>query len=623
MISKYKKIEETNSSLSSSEESSEGEFNGRHTKTGETSSQRHPFGNNDGSFPKLVARPVNYGMGKMREVVFPEETAAGLVNNYINQYSNFKFSDISKYSLLRLNKQGRDISYSEILKRLLKIGLILKPGPILNRFNRHDIILPMFEVGNFNMSDRFGWFCWNDGIKQIFDKITQSFRIMQLLEKICHQKIEKFECKPVVTFNHVNSFKQQKSVANKQQGYQVNITHDGPHNLTNIQRMQRKQMALTFVDNKMVEDKKLVLNCLKHYEAVWLIMSFDFHPCKAYAYMLFEAILNHALSTKTKLGSEEFDHNPLKGFILNHLSRSFGILAGSLELLLPHATEITKAFEINLRLDERLSSLLSLYKSVAPHLVINEFGEYSDLQREVDGYRQRSTQKPSLRLETKEHSLSLEQRNAIEANKAQSKETAQKLVQARKEAELEREKKATEKDKRLKDRNQERAEKIVEKAKQEEAQREEIETKKRRELQIKFHDLPSERLVDELINCLNAHNTIIYNVIFSKHGNNNVINDQQVTNLADQFKDLLIAYSIGCAIDFYNEVIARIHRRHDSDTGDLLPSHYIDILRTCFIIFGLFPKGWEPKTREDFDAMEKFLQRKVDAHYLKMGSYDK
>lgn len=66
-----------------------------------------------------------------------------------------------------------------------------------------------------------------------------------------------------------------------------------------------------------------------------------------------------------------------------------------------------------------------------------------------------------------------------------------------------------------------------------------------------------------------------------------------------------------CGQNLLNNLLARIHHRHDSDKGDLFPRDYLSILRACFIIFGVFPKNWKPKTREDFDAIEKYHKRQL------------
>jgi hypothetical protein len=395
MISKFK-VNSSDSSVSSSEERSESQFNGRHVENSESMLQRADFADSSSEedvSPKLLARLAEIeATGIQKVICFKQHTEAELVKGYADAYSSGEFGNISLYALMRLGSRDSTGTIhgllTHIYNRLLKIGFILKPGLILSQFpmeKQNSIILPMFEIGSFDMVDHFGWFCRNDEIAQKFNKIMQSFRMMQSLEEICYQKIEKFDYNPVVNFGHISSFRNQPNKLKNTPNI-LNVAHTEPHRLEQKERMQEKQKALSYAHNKNAEDKKDVLACLKHYESVWVLISMNLHPCKANAYMLFEALLNHTLDTLRDLGQDKFDKNTYKSFIISHLSRSFNVLAQTLELLLPYAMEITKSFDIDLNSDDKLLSVFNIKKGMESRLANDEFQEYIDLQKEVDGF---------------------------------------------------------------------------------------------------------------------------------------------------------------------------------------------------------------------------------------------
>lgn len=175
------------------------------------------------------------------------------------------------------------------------------------------------------------------------------------------------------------------------------------------------------------------------------------------------------------------------------------------------------------------------------------------------------------------------------------------------------------KEKNLQDRKATQAKELTAAHKQELLAQEELKTKERLEAQGKVHDLPSPEFVQtQLIGKLRGHHLIAFQMLFAQIDNDRIMNDQRVLDLAGHFMNSLVQNNIGCAKDFMNNVKVRIHRRHDTDDGDLLPKNYVDILRTVFVIFGIFPKDWNPETKGtqgDRDAMEKYRTRVADAAY--------
>jgi hypothetical protein len=74
---------------------------------------------------------------------------------------------------------------------------------------------------------------------------------------------------------------------------------------------------------------------------------------------------------------------------------------------------------------------------------------------------------------------------------------------------------------------------------------------------------------------------------------------RHVMTLTESIRNKINALRPGLGDRFRRMVESRGHYAHLSDTGDLLPRHYVDILRIAFILFGLVPEGWEGCSRED------------------------
>jgi len=417
------------------------------------------------------------------------------------------------------------------------------------------IDLPMFEAGNFNMVDDFGWLCRNSEIEQKFGRITQGARILLLIEDIFRQKIEQFDCIPDFAID------------------------------------MNKADTLDWLDGR----KKL-----------WTMLSPDvFYLSKVQVYMLFELILQHTSDIWDILNNCYSKKS--KDSQVDHLERSFRISIGFLELLWPYAIEITKAFGIDLQLDKQLLLMRVKGKQMVSRLSIDEYQEYQDLEQEVAEMARKRAEEE-------------ERQKQIEINKAISTQRAKDLQAAREQAEIERRTRGKEKVKERRNHKANIAQTVANKHKEEVVKKQEAKTKARLESQYKIHDLPSEDFVQNtIIANLSADDVLVMETVFGELDYDYTISHKNAVNLAKNIKKVLDDHNIGCAKDFYNNLIARIHYVHDPDKGDLLPRHYVDILRACFVIFRIWFKGWSPKTKEDFDAMEKCLQRQADAFHAKMS----
>lgn len=106
-----------------------------------------------------------------------------------------------------------------------------------------------------------------------------------------------------------------------------------------------------------------------------------------------------------------------------------------------------------------------------------------------------------------------------------------------------------------------------------------------------------------------------FNILFGIDDNNHTITPTKLLELAKHIKNALDENNVSCGKDQYCALEKHIHENHSTDKGKLLPKHYVVILRTFFIIFGIFPKNWEPETKEDFIAMEKYYRRLLHRFY--------
>lgn len=132
--------------------------------------------------------------------------------------------------------------------------------------------------------------------------------------------------------------------------------------------------------------------------------------------------------------------------------------------------------------------------------------------------------------------------------------------------------------------------------------------KEKREKEIqKFQGTLSREDAEKVRSGLSSKNQILLALMFTQPTPNKVLTDSQIADLAKaiQIQMNRVSGIQGDAGDFLEDVLDWIHVAHDSsDTGDKLPAHYVDILRMVFIMYGLAPEGWEPKTREDRSAVK-------------------
>lgn len=530
------------------------------------------------------------------------------------------------------------------------------------------ILLPLMGIDQFELFDNLSWFKSEVEIQKKFKTIADAHRNMLMLLKTILERTEKFGFREKIStknLSNVNGFRNAQTANERKNKQIIRTGNDANDRKLRLQHKLREKVA----------DKQQVLEDLKHFQKL-LNGSMNYSsvcPSTANAYMLFENISN-SCSDIMIFCIKLINNTYLRTEIFDYTQDLFHLFAESLELLLPHATKITKAFNINLINDGNLNCILEPSQKPSES-AISDFEEHKKIKQGLRKIKQLKRIPTASKQETlnkrnvhqPEQSISKTNRTKQQQHPQATEKTTGALpidssrssgidkiedkkptpfinnkeddkgkeeqrsfvLPAPKKREKNNVKEQSEgsrliawqeqrdnREKRIAERRAIRAEAIVNNHKTEQTKHKEIEQTKRQNTQIKIHELPSEELVwDVILPGLNNHHTSLFNIFYGLEEYHNQIRHKQVVNLTQEIYEALVEYDIGCAKDFYNYVISRIHIRHDADTGDLLPKHYIDILRSCFIIFGIFPKDWKPKTEEDFDAMEKYYQRKLDYFY--------
>lgn len=653
-------LNNTTTSCSTSTNTSHGQFNGHSVTTGTSPTNTI---NLETHMVSLATSEISSFGIEIPEnentplIALQGDDPAELISVYVESYISgiFSFNPNSCHGIVLSNIINGAVSQLKpsIYNRLSKIGLACSNIPGYE----NKVILPMLKNDECNIIDAFGWFGSNTEVDAKFMQISTYFKLLSSLANQYYHKVEGMKYNPVVSFlskktltHHQNPNSGIKSGIAKTESLNPsnnqwdiskkdkaagNIIKIGTNesNMSSPQRMQAKLHALKDAEEIDCENKAKVLTCLKHLEVFWSIPS-QIHPSKIQAYMIFENLLNHTYDVL-----EDFYNFSYVGqytdIIKDHLSRTFCLFLHSLEMLLPYANEVTKAMGINLSKDPSLTKLLKI-KEIIPRSLNEEFQECEEVKAELVEIKRKkalekakqqpkSPQVQTLTAPKKDQSISLTlaerkientaRKEQAQVNKRLAAQRAKEVQTAKEQAEKDRGVREKEKAKVLSNRKLTQAQMMALKHKQEELALEEAKTKARLESQTKVHDLPSDILVQTIISKLKGRHALVFQMLFGEIDNHNTMNDTDVVNLASYLMDRLTQNGIGCGRDFYNYVVSRIHRRHDEDTGDLLPRDYCYILAACLIIFNIKPKGWVPKTKEDFDAEEKLLRRKADAIY--------
>lgn len=325
-------------------------------------------------------------------------------------------------------------------------------------------------------------------------------------------------------------------------------------------------------------NNKSILFIFKHLEAI--------HPSQFIAYLYFEKFLNFVYASITGKDTFQDSHRILKA----QQSLNRAMIIECLTLLFPYAQNVTQQFGIDLANDEKLKNLL-----------------------ETKGFLNKLSQK----IEKYENELNKIQQKSSFPNQDSLPEinepffnchTAIDSTIKSKDKDLTKNLNITTKS------SQEKRLKIV--VDYQVTQAEIISKEKKRQIEkIKtFYDLPSRTFVNTIIKNLSTNNNLYFNMLFGQISNNMQMTNDNLENLTNAICKDLVQAKLQCALSFKKEVEARRHERHTG--GKKLPQHWLDLRRSTFIIFGIFPENWEPKTKEDRDAMAKYDQRCLDKEYF-------
>ena len=131
---------------------------------------------------------------------------------------------------------------------------------------------------------------------------------------------------------------------------------------------------------------------------------------------------------------------------------------------------------------------------------------------------------------------------------------------------------------------------------------------------IKIYDLPNPSFIQSAIQKLKGNNLKLFQRLFELDGqtNDRTLNDEDIKNLAAHFKSVFLNAGLGCADEFYSFILYHIHKRHDSDDGDMFPRKYAEIIAYNFITFGIRPKDWKPKNEKLSEATKIYDRRVLD-----------
>lgn len=520
----------------------------------------------------------------------PQEIVGGYLHGYLSKKDqNYMHNSQIAFAAGTIDSKGALHNLDQaIYQRLEKIGIYYVA---YDDNNKKRIMLPLLQNDiQFELIDSFGWLKSDPIIQKTFECITCGFENLLPLVKICYRKIKKFGFgSPITCFKRS---KQDETLLNSNVKAQLQK-----------KRLQRPLNNQKHTQEKQVQSavNQLFLERLEHLAKIFSAFTScsQIHANKLSAYMLFENLFNN--HSEILLFQKLLENNQYGGKHLHQHSSQ--ILAKSFELLLPYALEITNAFAID-----------ELAKDTRLYSIIKSATQYTDsVKAEFKAHKETKERLAMLEQETSQQSSSL---SIVAKSKRTHQPPTKNLTNSNPTPFKTKQEREADRNQRLAERRATLAQEMVSSHKQLQIEQQKAAEQRRLESQIKIYQLPSNELVWKIIfpNLSEDHREYV-KIIFGVRESHLQISHKEVVNLAEALRNALTEHGISCGNDLFDYVISRIHHRHNSDTGIQLPGHYIDILRACFIIFGIFPEGWEPKTKEDFDAMEKYHQRLLDYFY--------
>lgn len=463
-------------------------------------------------------------------------------------------------------------------KRLNQIGIINQPLKDSDECNISILCNQLLMVSDqgaaiasnepFIIEDNFSFMLANKDIEQTFKQIIQLGETLTIaLDAVMKALLRhpEFFISPK-SLSEINISKwafNNKQV--KKRYLQQNSEKKQPHKSTIVQS----------------KNNKPILKIFKFLEEIY--------PSQFIAYLYFEILLEHIYSSKKQLSTESISQK-----VIGHArALTTSMLVESLKLLYPYAQQVTQKFGIDLAKDMQLQDLLER-DGISSQITeaINEYDELQDLQKKSkcplnkNLYTGNDNELPynfdtSIHLGTKPPKIATNRTNNSHNITIKS---------------------SKEKD------HKKRNSQIVAEYQALQTKKSNAALEKRMETIKHVYDLPPRTFVTEsIIKVLSTTNKQYFDMLFGLIPNDKKMTNNNIQHLTESIHKILAAENFQCADFFKMSVDARRHERHTD--GNKLPENWINLRRSTFIIFGIFPENWEPKTKEDNDAMNKYEMR--------------
>lgn len=488
-----------------------------------------------------------------------------------------------------------------IYNRLRRIGIVSQKPKYTDEFtirllcNQLLFLFDAVKLGvpsqePFTIKDQFSFMLADKEIEKTFKQIIEIGEAMMLARQTFRQNFSRLSEKKLVSSERTlvsSNIKIPKTTGNtntlrKRIAKQVNDQQDN----------KRKALLLSF---KQINDltcisnnNKPIVRSLKPLEEIY--------PSQFIAYLYFEALLEYIDGSSSGSGSKTSLFSQDEGLNDQH-SLAMAMFVECLRLLYPYAQKVTQQFNITLDDDKPLQNLLQSKGFLSQFT--KKIGKYEELQSvQKKAKRPPQNNKVLSPITNNEPIFNFDTSICLETKKtkddSKDKKPANNPNISIKSSKL--------------DKDKERNLQIF--ADHQSAQKKKTDAKREKQMEgIKyFYDLPPRTFITEyIVEALTGDHKLHFNMLFCKIHNDRQMTNENIRHLAKTIHKILLKGEFQCADFFLAQVKKREHHRHTD--GKELPEHWLNLRRTSFILFGIFPKDWEPQTSEDRDAMIKYENR--------------
>lgn len=532
---------------------------------------------------------------------------------------------IQSYLLLtpRLNKNATSLridsydnlkqmdSLSPACQRLMKMD-ILKEIPDTTISGRVNLLLHFINDCSLTFTDHFGFMQYNHEVEQKFNQIKAISAMSLNAEDTFTQELDQL----ISTYKNENKYLTNvKKLPNRMKDIQS--MYQKPDCMINLNRKDSKAISkqsstraadvkkrnqlggrIPLSPKSLLEcaripgamlSKKISIPLSNYNKDMWNSCSnHEIYPSMFMAYLYFELLLDVANTTLIN----DYPACEVNIFLTNiaaHQSHVTSTLVQCLNLLYPYANKVAQQFGLNLAADKQLQNLWK------------NNGFLSQFTQAIEEYEKPQT----LQKKTKHLNTNIEPIHSFDTPIS---------LKTKKTKDDSQDKKSTDNSNTItlktskKERNRQFV--IEDKANQEKKANAKLE-KQIEKIKNVYHLPPRSFVTDSIVTALTGDHKLHFNMLFCNTPNDRQLTNANIKTLANKIKDILVKGGFQCAESFLRQVENREHNRHTD--GNQLPEAWVNLRRPSFIIFGIFPEGWKPKTTEDFDAMKKYLSR-LDAN---------